>query len=126
MPQDERWLLHCLLCYYFVQGQKLPRCVVPPVMDDHQGDMTIISADKIYFRGTYLIAPRRDGQLEINEWSQLLSECELKIGDRWISMLHHGDARVSYSSKLFLKERITVLVVTMVDSIHALFKNSPS
>ncbi|KAI5016205.1 hypothetical protein ZWY2020_006056 [Hordeum vulgare] len=76
--------------YYTARRQKLPRCVVPLVMDDHQGDMTIISIDKIYFRGTYLITP--DGKLEINEWRQLLSDCNMKIGDRWISVLHHANA----------------------------------
>ncbi|KAI4999040.1 hypothetical protein ZWY2020_057740, partial [Hordeum vulgare] len=67
-------------------------CVVPWVMDYHQGDMAVISAVKIYFRGTYLIA--LDVHVEINEWRQLVSICNLKIGDLWISVIHHGDIGV--------------------------------
>jgi hypothetical protein len=73
-------------------------------MDDYQaGEMTIISDDNTYFTATYSIAPRRDGRLEINEWSQLLRDCEFKIRDRWISVLHHGHARVFLFFKIVPK-----------------------
>ena len=35
--------------------------------------------------------PRRDAQLEINEWSQLLRDCEFKIGDRCGSLSYTMD-----------------------------------
>ena len=75
-------IYYCLLSYYYVQEQKLPRCVVPLVMDDYQaGEMTIISDDNTYFSATYSIAPRRDGRIEINGWSQVPRDCTFKIGD---------------------------------------------
>ena len=65
-------------------------------MDDYQaGEMPIISDNSI--------APRRDGRLKINEWSQLLRDYEFKIGDWWISVLHHGHAGIFLFFKIVPK-----------------------
>jgi len=72
---------------------KLPRCVVPAVMDGN-GEMTLICDDKTNFRDTYSIAALPDGRLLVNGWRRILKEYNLEIGARLISVLHHGSAGI--------------------------------
>ena len=74
---------YCLLCYYYVQEQKLPRCVVPHVMDDYHDEM--------------------HGSKLMNGANYVPRDCEFKIGDRWISVLHHGHAGVFLFFKIVPK-----------------------
>ena len=53
---------YCLLCYYYVQEQKHPRCVVPHVMDDYHDEM--------------------HGSKLMNGANYVPRDCEFKITDR--------------------------------------------
>lgn len=52
---------------------KLPTCVVPEVMDEHD-EMTLISHDKTNFRDTYSTATLSDGRVLVNGWRRILEE----------------------------------------------------
>lgn len=84
--------------------QKLPRVVVPIEMDV-KGEMTIICHQKTNFKGTYSTADTPNGRLKIDEWRQILNECRPEIGDRWISVLHHGDAWVFLFFSIYPKKK---------------------
>jgi len=72
---------------------KLPRCVVPRVMDGH-GELTLICHDKTNFKDTYSTAALPDGRVLVNGWRRILKECNLEIGARLIYVLHHGRAEI--------------------------------
>ncbi|XP_037409193.1 uncharacterized protein LOC119271473 [Triticum dicoccoides] len=72
---------------------KLPRCVVPDIMDGN-GEMTLIYDDKTNFKDTYSTVALPDGRLLVNGWRRILKECNLEIGARLISVLHHGSAGI--------------------------------
>ena len=61
-------------------------------MMDVQDEMTILYHEKTNFKGTYSREGLTDGSLKVDGWRQILIECRPEIGDRWISVLHHGHA----------------------------------
>uniref|UniRef100_A0A8R7TBI9 Uncharacterized protein n=1 Tax=Triticum urartu TaxID=4572 RepID=A0A8R7TBI9_TRIUA len=67
---------------------QIPRPCVPPQMPAN-GDMQIIVHDKTNFTGTYSTSAD-DGCVFINGWKHLLETYHIEIGDRLISVLHHG------------------------------------
>lgn len=81
---------------------KLPSVVVPALMDV-QGEMIIICHEKTIFKYRYSIESMPDGRLKIKGWRQIVNECTPEIGDRWISVLHHGDGGVFLFFSIFPK-----------------------
>lgn len=61
---------------------------------DVEGEMTIVCPLKTSFKYTYLTERQPKGCLKIEGWRQIVNERTPQIGDRWISVLHHGDGGV--------------------------------
>ncbi|XBI10805.1 hypothetical protein VPH35_137989 [Triticum aestivum] len=77
--------------------------VVVPTLMDVQGEMKIICHEKTNFKYRYSTDRGPDGCLKIEGWRQIVNKCRLEIGDRWISVLHHGDGGVFLFFSIFPK-----------------------
>ena len=71
----------------------MPNEVVPPLMQ-LEGNMTIKSPIGPHYFFAYSSERNPSRRLQIEAWRQIKKDRKPQVGDRWISLLHHGDIGV--------------------------------
>jgi hypothetical protein len=59
-----------------------------------EGNMTIKSPFQPEFSFAYSTERKPPRRLQIEAWGQIKKDRKPQVGDRWISLLHHGDIGV--------------------------------
>ena len=71
----------------------MPNGVVPPLMHG-KGYMTIKSPTRVQFAFPYSTERKPQRRLQTEAWGEIKKDRKPQVGDRWISLLHHGDIGV--------------------------------